>query len=391
MKSILMVTTVPMTLTGFLLPFARHFRAQGWRVDAMALEATNCAKCVELFDRVWDVEWSRNPLDLSNFLKAPPIIRKVVDRGQYDIVHVHTPVAAFVTRYALKNWQGTKKPQLIYTAHGFHFHSGGNPLTNAIFIALEKLAGSWTDYLVTINREDEEAAKRYQLVPSDRIHYMSGIGVDSKYYHPDATSASAIERVRQELGLTSETPLFLSIAELNPGKRHRDILKALAKLGGSDVCMAFAGDGLLLDELKLLASQLGVADRVRFLGFRRDIITLIRASTATILASEREGLPRSIMESLCLETPVIGTNIRGIKDLLAEQCGLLVEVGDSEGLAGAMAWILEHPQETRAMGTRGRKRMASYDIKRIIELHEALYERASAKESLILTKNMIAN
>lgn len=384
MKSILMVTTIPMTLAGFLLPFVQHFRAQGWRVDGMALEATNCAKCIESFDRVWDVQWSRNPLDLSNFWQAPATIRQVVDQGEYDIVHIHTPVAAFVTRYALKNWQGKKKPQIIYTAHGFHFHQGSNPVRNAIFIALEKLAGAWCDYLVTINREDEEAAKRYNLVPSDRIDYMPGIGVDSQYYHPNATTAVDIERVRQELGLTPETSLFLSIAELNPGKRHRDILHALAKLDRSDVCIAFAGDGPLLEDLKLLASQLRVIDRVRFLGFRSDIITLIRASNATILASEREGLPRSIMESLCLEVPVIGTKIRGVKDLLADRCGLLVEVGDTEGLAKAMAWILDNPQEARAMGIKGRKRMASYDIERIIELHEALYARSLGKVLLPL-------
>jgi glycosyltransferase involved in cell wall biosynthesis len=206
--------------------------------------------------------------------------------------------------------------------------------------------------------------------------------VDVKYYSRDATPEAEVERVRQELGLAAETPLLLSVAELNPGKRHRDILRALARLARPNVCMAFAGTGPLLEELQQLASQLGVQNQVRFLGFRHDITALMRASVATVLASEREGLPRSVMESLCLETPVIGTSIRGIQDLLAEGCGLLVNVGDVEGLADAIAWILDHPQEARMMGTRGRERIHTYDIRQIIKLHESLYAEALLAEPI---------
>jgi len=97
---------------------------------------------------------------------------------------------------------------------------------------------------------------------------------------------------------------------------------------------------------------------------------------ATVLASEQEGLPRCVMESLCLEVPVIGTDIRGIQDLLAGDCGLLVELGDVEQLSQAMTWILDHPIAAKAMGKRGRKLMASYDLQHILNLHEALYAEA---------------
>ncbi len=297
-------------------------------------------------------------------------------KEQYDIVHVHTPVAAFVTRYALRNLRKRLKSKIIYTAHGFHFHPGGKRLKNAFFLALEKFAGNWNDYLVVINRDDENAAKKHRLNPTERVFYMPGIGVDINFYSSTATSQTEVERVRQELGLTSETPLFLSAAELNPGKRHRDILMALAKLARPNVCMAFAGEGPMRQELELLASSLGVEKQVRFLGFRSDIIALMRASAATVLASEREGLPRSVMESLSLEVPVIGASARGTKDLLSKDCGILVDVGDVKGLADAIAWVLDHPEEAQIMGKRGRQRMASYDLRHIIELHEKLYTEA---------------
>jgi glycosyltransferase involved in cell wall biosynthesis len=376
MNRLLIVTTIGATLRGFILPFAYHFRDRGWRVDGMAKGVSTCPECLQAFDRVWEVEWSRNPLQLQNLMVAPQQIREVVEQEGYDIVHVHTPVAAFVTRYALNGLRKKGKPKVIYTAHGFHFHRQGKSLKNAIFLALEKLAGQWTDYLVMINREDEEAAKRYRIVPHERIRYMPGIGVDFKYYNPDAITESEVGRVYQELGLAAEAPLFLSVAELIPRKRHRDLLQAFAQLGYPDVHLALAGDGRLLEQMQQFAIELGIQKQIHFLGFRRDIPTLIRAADAVILASEQEGLPRCIMEAFCLETPVIGTRIRGSQDLLEGGCGLLVEVGDVEGLAQAMNWILEHPVEAQLIARKAKERIAAYELGHIMELHETLYAEA---------------
>jgi glycosyltransferase involved in cell wall biosynthesis len=184
MTKILIVTTVPVVLTNFLLPFATHFRDRGWQVDAMSCGFTSDDICHQIFDRLWEVQWSRNPLDPRNLLGTPAKIREIVLREQYDIIHVHTPVAAFVTRFALKDVRKQIGAKIIYTAHGFHFFHGGKPLKNAAFLALEKLASNWTDYLVTINREDEAAVEEHQLVLPGHSRYMPGIGVDLDYYNP---------------------------------------------------------------------------------------------------------------------------------------------------------------------------------------------------------------
>ncbi|HIK03579.1 MAG TPA: glycosyltransferase [Trichormus sp. M33_DOE_039] len=376
MKSLLIITALPNSLKAFLLPFAAHFRAQGWRVDAMANGVSTSTECLQAFDHVWDVDFSRNPLDKTNLLIAPPQIRAVVTREKYDIVHVHMAVAAFVTRYALKDLRKQGKFKIIYTTHGFNFYLGGVPLQNAIFLTLEKLAGRWTDYIVTINREDEEAAKQYQILPKERVRYMPGIGVDSDRYNINTVTNADVMQVRQEMGLALETQLFLSIAEFIPRKRHPDMLKAMARLAKPEACLAFVGDGVLKEQMQKLACELGVQNQVRFLGFRRDIPTLLRASVATVLVSEQEGLPRSLMESFCLQIPAIGTDIRGIRDLLETGCGLLVKVGDIDALASAMSWILEHPDEAQAMGKRGQEMMAIYDLRQILQLHETLYAEA---------------
>ena len=374
-----MVATIPDALRAFLLPHVRHLRARGWNVDGAALGVSRDSECIQAFDNLWDVSWSRNPLDPRNFLEAPQRIREIAIRGAYDLVHVHTPVASLVTRYALRRLRMTGRPRVIYTAHGFHFYRGGSMVRNQVFRSVERLAGLWTDYLVVLNQEDHEAAVRYRLVPPGRLIRMPGIGVDTATYNPEAVSETDVASVRRELGLSREQPAFLMIAEFNPGKRHRDALHAFARLKERAAILLFAGSGRLMPAMERLATALKIRDRVRFLGYRRDIPTLIRASIATVLPSEREGLPRSIMESLALAVPAVAADIRGIRDLVDEQSGLLFPVGDVEALAAAMTWILWHPEQAAEMGLQGRRRMAAHDLRLILSRHEDLYAQALAQ------------
>jgi glycosyltransferase involved in cell wall biosynthesis len=374
MPKLLMVTTVSATLRAFLLPLAERFSAAGWQVDAMAHGATSCLDCAHAFDRVWDVSWSRNPRQLRNLLQAPRTIRAVVEREQYDLVHVHTPVAAFVTRFALRRSRRRNQTAVIYTAHGFHFYRGGSTLRNTLFLTLEKLAGRWTDDLVVMNDEDEAAALRHRIVAPERLVRMAGIGVDTEYYSPARVTEEDVAQVRTSLGLEPGAPLYLVVAELIPRKRHQDALRALALLSPPDAHLAFAGDGPRRQELQRLARELGIASRVHFLGRRHDVPVLARAATAVMLVSSQEGLPRSVMEALSLETPVIGSNIRGIRDLLAGGAGLLVPAGGPGRLAEAMAWVRDHPAEARVMAAKGRRKMqGAYHQSTIAAAHEALY------------------
>jgi glycosyltransferase involved in cell wall biosynthesis len=373
---LLYVTTISGSLWGFMQPFARHFRDRGWTVDGMARGASDCINCLSMFDRVWEAPWSRNPLDPKNLLVAAREIRKVVDAGSYDIVHVHTPVAAFVTRYALRRRNAQNRPKIIYTAHGFHFHPYGRPLQNAVFKTLERVAGRWTDHLVTINRTDEEAAISSRIVPPARVQYIPGIGIDTEQYSPLQVSEGQIAKVRAEIGIPAGQAMLLMPAEFNPGKRHADVLHAAAAIGRQDFRIAFAGNGRTYEEVCALALKLGIASRVHFLGMRRDVPVLIRASAAVLLPSKREGLSRSVMEALSLEKPVIGTKIRGIYDLVGDDAGLLVAPGDITGLSNAIYWLLDHPADARRMGRIGRTRMKQFEVNRVVDAHENLYARA---------------
>ncbi|WP_414586013.1 glycosyltransferase [Scytonema sp. PCC 10023] len=376
MKKLLIVATIPVTLSSFFPYITRHLQTKGWCVDGMASGISSDTKCLELFDHVWDVEWSRNPLKSQNLMVAPQQIREVLAQQEYDIVNVTTPVAAFVARLALNDLRKQGKLKMIYTAQGFHFYRGGSTIKNSVFLGLEKLAGPWTDYLVVVNHEDEEAAKRYRLVPNQRVRYIPGTGLNIERFYRHAIAEAEIIHLRQELGIQPDTPLFLSVAEFIKRKHPQDILRAFARLARREVCLAFAGNGPLMAQMQQLASQLGIQNQVRFLGLRRDIPTLMSAAVATVLASEQEGLPNCVMESLCMETPVIGTDIRGTRDLLEGGCGLLFKVGDIEALTAAMAWMLDNPQAARVMAQRGRERIADYEVSQIVKQYEALYGEA---------------
>lgn len=376
MKRILIVATIPDTLTAFLLPFVKHFRSIGWQVDGMANEISDCSKCRQAFDQIWDIEWSRNPLDPKNFLVSVPRVQEIMEQGNYDIVHVHTPVAAFVTRYALKNYQARGLLKVFYTAHGFHFHREGNPLKNLAFIALEKIAGNWTNCLITINQEDTVAAKEYKLLPPENIHFTPGVGLDISHYSGDRISDEEVALIKNELQVASTDVLLLCIAEFIPRKRHADIINALKQLDRPEIHLALAGVGDIREEIEDLVKQFNLQEQVHFLGYRSDIPQLISASDGVMLNSEQEGLPRSVMEALAIGTPVIGSKIRGIQDLLENECGLLVELGDIDGLAKAIAWLADNPEQAQKMAQNGQRKMLDYDVRSVIQTYNALYEEA---------------
>ncbi|RDI95092.1 glycosyltransferase family 1 protein [Meiothermus sp. QL-1] len=377
MPKLLIVATTALFFTEFLLPYATHFRRQGWRVDGAAADAPGCEACRAAFDHLFHLPMSRNPLDPRNLPLGMRTLRGIVEREGYQIVHVHTPIAAFVARLALRSWRARGQGRLIYTAHGFHFHPHGHPVKNALFYGLERVAAPYTDYLVVMNETDRKAAER--LVGPSRTVYMPGIGVDLEFYSSRQAPPEAVAALRRSLGLGPGTPYFLMIAEFIPRKRHRDALQAFALLGDTQAHLLLAGQGVLMEEMKALAARLGIAQRVHFLGYRRDIPALIQGALATLLPSEQEGLPRAIMESFCLGVPAIGADVRGIRELLQDGAGLLHPVGDVRALAQAMRWVLENPEASRAMGRLGQERVKAYDLRNLLRLHEELYAKALEK------------
>jgi len=143
--------------------------------------------------------------------------------------------------------------------------------------------------------------------------------------------------------------------------------------------LALAGEGPIKIEIEQLAADLGIINQVHFLGYRTDIPTLIQAADAVLLVSQQEGLPRSIMEAMCLATPVIASNIRGSQDLLEDDCGLLVDLGDIDALAQAIVQVVKDPESLAVMAEKAQVKIADYDLEKIIQQYTEIYQLALAK------------
>jgi glycosyltransferase involved in cell wall biosynthesis len=370
--SLLIVATIAGTIRGFLLPYAEHFRSLGWRVEAAGNGATSDPVLARSFDRVHDLPLSRSIRDVRGLAGTWRALGEIL-REPRDIVHVHTPIAGLLTRLAVRRLPADRRPAVAYTAHGFHFHPAGRTLTNAAFLTAERVAGRWTDRLIVISDEDEAAARRYRIVPERRLVHMPGIGVDTRHYDPAVIDPAAATRVR-DIGIPAGAPLFALVGELNSNKRPTDAVAALAALNDRSAHLVLAGRGPERAAVEARARELEVADRVHLLGEVDDIRPVVRAATALLLLSTREGLARSVMEALSLETPVIASTARGNRELLGDDRGRIFPTGDVPALMRAMTWLIDHPEGAREMGARGRARMVErYDTAVLLRLHEDLY------------------
>ncbi len=132
---------------------------------------------------------------------------------------------------------------------------------------------------------------------------------------------------------------MLSIGELSQNKNHKTIIRALATLKSPDIHYIIAGEGKEEKALRRLAKKLGVADRVHLLGYRYDIPELCKLADLYIHPSYREGLPIAVIEAMASGLPVIGSDIRGNRELIDSKGGTLCTPNDIQGFAKA---IMQH-------------------------------------------------
>ena len=371
---ILQVTTVAATLNAFLLPFATAFRQQGWQVDAAASNICDVESVIAAHDNCFDIQFCRNPLQFRQLYQSLKTMRRLLQTQQYDIVHVHTPIAAFLTRIAAI---GIRQTKIFYTAHGFHYVSTNPRWKNALFYLAEKIAGYRTDHLFVINQADFIFAKQKRIVAESAISYIHGIGVDPIYY---LANAAMRQQTRDALAISNTDFMLLHVAELNHNKNHQVVLHALALLKqqypDSNVRYVIAGEGGNLALLQALAVQLGLDACVLFLGQRKDIPALLAACDSLCLSSLREGLPRCMLEAMCMSRAMIASDGRGCADLLATGAGLLVPYNDAQAWADGIHQLVSQPGLRRTMGELGAALIEQYyQQDRVVADVLAIYQR----------------
>ncbi|WP_018962770.1 glycosyltransferase family 4 protein [Coprothermobacter platensis] len=367
---VLFVATVESHLLNFHIPFMELLQNKGYEVHV----ATKLANRQQEFDDIGvvkhNVDFTRSPYSpkvFTSLFQMEKLLREV----PFSLVHVHTPVAAFVTRLAC---QRTNTHPVLYTAHGFHFYKGA-PLRNwLLYYNMEKIAAHWTDGLITINQEDYLAAKKFKLYNNGKVFYVPGVGVDINAIREKAGLVDTV-KLRQSLGVGADEIVIITIAELIPRKNHEQVLEALAILKEKNFHYLIVGNGESEEKLKTRVRQLGLQDKVQFLGFRKDIPELLAASDIFVLTSKHEGLTRAIMEAMAVGLPIIATNVRGNRDLVINrENGLLVELDDIEGTTKALETLLRSPQLRKKLGSRSKELVQAYDLKNVLPMMEEIYD-----------------
>ena len=326
------MTTVSRTINAFLIPHIEMLLDNGYEVDcACSIDKPVDKELQNKGVKIFEVPFSRNPLGIGN-IKAFMRLMELQRINNYDIVHVHTPIAAIYGRLLKLSYPNLKT---IYTAHGYHFLKGGSKLAWLIYYPIEKIMAKVTDVIININKEDYEITKE-KLKPRNS-YLLNGVGLDLSKYKK--LSNDEISEKKKELGIKDNDFVVLMIAELNKNKNHIQLINAIDSLKTqySNIKVFCVGDGNMREILEQQIISRNLQNNIFMLGYRQDVNKLINISDVGILMSYREGLPRNIMEFMASGRKVIATNIRGCRDLLCnETVGTLVNVGDYEETAKAI-------------------------------------------------------
>lgn len=332
MKKVLYVTTVSRTINAFLIPHINMLLDNGYEVHcACSIDKPVDKELQRKGVKIFEVPFSRNPLGIGN-IKAFIKLRELQRINNYDIVHVHTPIAAIYGRLLKLSFQSLRT---IYTAHGYHFLKGGSKLGWILYYPIEKIMAKFTDVIININKEDYEITKE-RLKPK-KCYLLNGVGLDLREYKK--LSSKEIQEKRKEFGLNDKDFVVLMIAELNKNKNHIQLINAMEILRDQypNIKVLCIGDGALKESLEKQITAKNLQNNIFMLGYRQDVNKLINISDIGILLSYREGLPRNIMEFMACGRKVIATDIRGCRDLVCnDSVGTLVNVGDYKETAKAI-------------------------------------------------------
>jgi glycosyltransferase involved in cell wall biosynthesis len=376
---ILHICAVGFTVKNLLIPQINYFLSHNYSVEIACSPDEEIKQLQERGYIIHPVEIPRRIEVISNLQSILQLV-KLIKKEQYDIVHVHTPIAAVLGRIAAKI-AGVKK--IIYTAHGFPFHDRSSSWQYFFYFTIEKLCAPLTDLILTQNHEDVAIAQKSGLCSPDKIRYL-GNGIDIDRFKP-RLGLEQKTQLRQSLGIPDSANLIVGmVGRLNRKKGSSYLIEAVAKLITQfpNLHILIIGGEVNSDpdpfqkQLVEKINQLNLQDRVTLTGYRSDTPELLSLlDIFTLPTFTHEGLPRSILEAMSMELPVVTTDIRGCREAVVhEKTGLIVPPQDSDRLADALAKLLADDALRQKFGKAGRQSVeAEYDERIVFERLKNFY------------------
>ncbi|MEM9276013.1 MAG: glycosyltransferase family 4 protein [Cyanobacteria bacterium P01_F01_bin.143] len=379
---ILQVCALATTAKALLLPQIDYFLERNIEVEIACSPGAIADELRQSGYMVHPVQIDRKITPLGN-LNSILNLTKLMRSQKYDLVHVHTPIAAVLGRVAAK-LAGIKR--IVYTSHGLPFHDQSSPKEYFLYSKVEKFAGKLTDLIISQNHEDIKTCARIGIAPEERLGYL-GNGVDIDRFSRHRLDETKQQQLRQSLNIAEDTELLVGIVgRLTRKKGAEYLIEAAAKLIPKfpKLQILIVGGELKTDpepyyfQLLEKIEQLGIRDRVVFTGDRSDIPEILGLLDIFCLPTfTHEGLPRSIVEAMAMALPVVTTDIRGCREVVLQaRTGFIVPPQDRELLAIALSKLLGNRELRKQFGTAGRKRIeAEYDENIVFERLSKFYQQ----------------
>lgn len=360
---------VDFTLKHFLLPLVDGLRDKGWSVTSVCSDGKYVEEMQRRGYQYLPVNISRNMLDVFSHVRTVWLLYRLFRRERFDVLHVHTPVAALLGRIAGRL---ARVPLIVYTAHGFYFHDEMPKCKYRFHVLLERLGGGLTDLLFTQSSEDASIAVIEGIAKQGNVMDI-GNGVCIDLFKPASSDRKL--RVRAALGIPGEAYVVGVVARMVKEKGLVEFLDAAVQLGQHfpDVHFLMVGERLASDhdasiERELQDACMKLGSRLMVAGHRSDVADLLGAMDIFCLPSYREGMPRAIIEAMMMELPVVATNIRGSREEVIDGAtGLLVPTHSATALMQALGRLIADRNLSRRMGKAGRQRaLELYDERRVV-------------------------
>lgn len=343
------ITNVDFSLRHFLLPLMRAIREHGHEVVGACAEGPLLDDVRADNFRVIAIPFVRRLSPLAH-VRAFQSLVAVLRAEKPDLVHAHMPISGFLARLAARI---AGVPKIAYTCHGFLFnHRSSSPPRRVLSLVMEWVAARVTDVFLTVSEAEAADARRLCIC---RHAVAIGNGRDPAVFHPDPVARA---RIRAEFGVSADRVVIIAVSRLVWHKGYPELAAAMRTVPGAELWVV--GERLVSDRGPDMIATLraaGLGDRLRLLGYRLDIPSLLAAADIFTLPSRFEGLPMSVIEAMLTGLPVVASNVRGPAEQVEDAVtGLQVPAGDSAALSAALNRLVADAGLRARLGRAGRHR-----------------------------------
>jgi glycosyltransferase involved in cell wall biosynthesis len=379
------VTTTDISLSLLLGPQLRAFAAAGYEVIGASAPGPHVADLTRWGIRHEPLANATRSMDPRRDAQALFELRRLFHRLGPDLVHTHNPKPGLYGRFAARL---ARVPAVVNTVHGLYALPEDPWAKRAVVYSLERAAAACSDAELLQNVEDLDVLRRLR-VPERKLHVL-GNGVDLSRFDPARVDRARVAQLRESFGVGPDDIVCGVVGRLVWEKGYREVFEAASRLRAiaPRVHVVVVGPSDTAKEDAITEVDIARAERdggIRFLGLRDDVEDLYPAMDLYVLASYREGFPRSAMEAAAMGLPLVVTDVRGCRQVVDDGVsGRLVPVGDAVALADAVAAIAADDAGRAAMGRAGRaKALREFDDRRVIDITLEVYERLLGPPSAV--------